>query len=71
MRRLNKKYWPHRVVLKSKNYDEFDEMRAWLHNKMPERDQWQVVNGVNVDQFDFYFKSSNDAMMFSLRWGAV
>ena len=67
MRILNKKYWPHRVVLNCKNYDNFDDMREWLHGSL--KCEWQVVQGMSDKTLDFYFKEAKDATMFVLKWG--
>lgn len=58
MRILNKKYWPHHIVVK-----EPADAERWCYTKFKSAD-WR-----NVGQY-FAFKQQQDAVMFSLRWGS-
>ena len=70
MRRLNKQYWPGRVVIKHRTDDDVVTMKNWLETRLPEREDWTLVYSLNDNQLDFYFRQESDAMMFSLKWGA-
>lgn len=70
MRRLNKQYWPSRVVIKHRSDDDVIRMRDWLEARLPGREDWTLVYSMNDSQLDFYFREESEAMMFSLKWGA-
>lgn len=66
MRVLKKTIWPHQIKLNAKKeYDgnESDSRIQWLKERMPQ-DKWYVIA---PDRFAF--KTQEDAVMFSLRWG--
>jgi hypothetical protein len=56
MRVLNKKYWPHQVVVK-----EIGDAERWCYENF-KSSQWR-----NVGKY-FAFKHGPDATMFMLRW---
>jgi nuclear transport factor 2 (NTF2) superfamily protein len=62
MRVLKKSIWPHEVRLRSEIHDNRDPRIDWLTEKLP-KDRWYAL-GPNV----YCFKTSQDAVMFSLRW---
>lgn len=62
MRVLKKSIWPYQVKLKSDIQDHRDPRVDWLAEKMP-KDRWYII-GPNT----YCFKTSQDAVMFSLKW---
>lgn len=58
MRVLNKKYWPHHIVVNN-NAD----AERWCY------DNFKSCNWRNVGRY-FAFKSEHDATLFALRWAA-
>ena len=57
MRVLNKKYWPHHVVVNATD----DAPELWCYKQL-KSSEWR-----NVGTY-FAFKSEQDAMMFILKW---
>jgi hypothetical protein len=58
MRVLNKKYWPHHVNTK----DDTGSKEKWCYERF-KSSEWR-----NVGPY-FAFKRSEDAVIFTLRWG--
>ena len=58
MRILNKKYWPHHIVVKAP-----EDAERWCYTKFKSA-EWR-----NVGPY-FAFKQKQDAVMFSLRWSS-
>ena len=66
MRELNRRFWPYKVSLTSKDDDQFRDIMSWLSDRYGHKGAWNFV--VGYKEYDFYFKNSKDAMMFTLRW---
>lgn len=65
MRELKKELWPHKIVIDTP--ESITEMEVWLGKQLGTfKGRWNVV--YKYDQTDFYFKKSEDATIFSLRW---
>jgi hypothetical protein len=61
MRVLKKTIWPHQIKLTGVGGN-VDPRLQWLEEKLP-RDQWYIL-APNT----YCFKTSDNALMFSLRW---
>jgi hypothetical protein len=60
MRVLNRKYWPHRVVVAvSSGTDPI----KWCQEHLPGKHRWRLA-GPDI----WYFADGKDALMFRLRW---
>ncbi len=68
MRVLNKKYWPHLVVIdKPSDTLNLTEMEIWLGNHFKTyHKRWYIIQGFRYTEF--YFKTEKDANWFALRW---
>jgi hypothetical protein len=69
MRTLKKELWPHKISIKhtSDGLNRDTVAAEWLIKKMGTfKGRWTVV--YTFDTADYYFKDSNDAVLFSLRW---
>ncbi len=68
MRVLNKKYWPHLVVIdKPSDTLNLTEIEIWLGNQFKTyHKRWYIVQGFR--HTEFYFKTEKDANWFALRW---
>ena len=67
MRELKKELWPHKVTVGSDWKDDITPIELWLGEQLGTfKGRWNVVYHYN--KTDFYFKLSNDATLFALRW---
>ena len=68
MRILKKELWPYKVKYgKDESSIEITKVEQWLGETMgPFRSQWNAVYQYNST--DFYFRDSDDMLMFKLRW---
>lgn len=65
MRELKRKLWPYRVEINPGNA--IEEIETWLGERVGcFKQEWNVVYLHNHDHY--YFKNSNDATMFALKW---
>lgn len=66
MRSLKREIWPYKVTLSV--FEEKEEsLVSWLGKNMgPFRSRWNMVHHYNG--VDVYFKTGNDATLFSLKW---
>lgn len=63
MRRLKKELWPIRIRISRYN----DDIESWLESSLGLfRNQW---NAVYYEEYtDYYFRSEQDALIFSLKY---
>lgn len=67
MRKLKKEIWPFVVAVTRKDEREYDTIITWLGTHYGVfKERWNFIYGNSC--LEFYFKNSNDATMFSLRW---
>jgi hypothetical protein len=67
MRILKKELWPYKVKVNSDNTQDITPVELWLGEQLGTfKGRWNVVYQYN--HTDFYFKDSEDAMLFALRW---
>ena len=68
MRILNKELWPYKVTVGEQEFTtSITEIELWLGEQLGTfRGRWNVVYQYN--QTDFYFRESQDATIFALRW---
>jgi hypothetical protein len=68
MRVLKKELWPERVELDiDDTQPEIDEVKLWLaENFGAFKTGWNAIYGMK--HTDFYFRRSQDAVLFALRW---
>lgn len=68
MRILKKELWPYKVEYGVDNSTiKIDEIEQWLGETMGAfKSQWNAVYQYNST--DFYFRHSDDMLMFTLRW---
>ncbi len=68
MRVLNKKYWPHMIVIdKPSDQLNLTEMEIWLGSQFKTyHKRWYIIQGSS--KTEFYFKTEKDANWFVLRW---
>lgn len=68
MRILKKKLWPSKVTLSMDNSDpKIDDIEIWLGENLGTfKSKWNAVYGNRCT--DFYFRSEQDALLFTLRW---
>ena len=63
MRRLRKEIWPYKITVDNTT----DGLEDWLIEKMGEyKGRWNAV--YNYNRSDYYFRTQQDAVTFSLRW---
>jgi len=68
MRRLKKELWPYKVTYGVDDSNiKIDKIEQWLGETMGAfKGQWNAVYQYNYT--DFYFRDSDDMLMFKLRW---
>lgn len=68
MRVLKKELWPYKVQFgKDESSVEITKVEQWLGETMgPFKGRWNAVYQYNST--DFYFRDSDDLLMFQLRW---
>lgn len=67
MRVLKKELWPYCIKVNSDNTKDIVPVELWLGKTLgPFKSRWNVVYHYN--HTDFYFKDSEDATIFALRW---
>ena len=67
-RQLNSTIWPERVVLAEPPAADYALRDKWLKEKFGSYgNRWYVIIN-NNKTFIFYFKNSEDAVLFALRW---
>lgn len=67
MRELKKELWPYKVKVNSDNTKDITPVEIWLGETLGTfKGRWNVVYQYN--HTDFYFKNSQDALLFTLRW---
>lgn len=65
MRKLKKELWPYVVTV---DYLGSSEIEDWLHSTLGVfKGRWNMVNAPK-NKVDFYFRNSNDALLFILKW---
>jgi hypothetical protein len=63
MRILKKELWPYKVTVDNYNND----LETWLGDNMGAfKNRWNAV--YNHDRSDYYFRTQEDAVLFSLKW---
>lgn len=66
MRSLKREIWPYKVTL-SVFEEKETSLVSWLGEKMgPFKGRWNMVH--HYKGVDVYFKTGNDATLFSLKW---
>lgn len=63
MRRLNQRYWPHRVEIRSQ-INMAQILRGMDYGTIGQ--DWTKID--HSQGTDFYFRNQGDATMFALRW---
>lgn len=67
MRELKRELWPHKVTINTIGLKDVSAAEAWLGEHLGVfKGHWNVVYRYN--KTDFYFKESNNATMFALKW---
>ena len=67
MRELKKELWPYKIKVNSDNTKDITPVEIWLGETLGTfKGRWNVVYQYN--HTDFYFKNSQDALLFALRW---
>lgn len=67
MRELKKELWPYKVTINSDWKQEITPVEIWLGEQLGTfKGRWNVVYFHN--RTDFYFRLSEDATLFALKW---
>ena len=67
MRELKKELWPYKVTIDSDLKKEITCLELWLGQQLGTfKGRWNVVYFHN--RTDFYFRLSEDATLFALKW---
>lgn len=64
MRTLKQSLWPYKIRI---NKPEDHEIEIWLSENMGVlKNRWNIV--YNYSYCDYYFRESDDALLFTMRW---
>ena len=68
MRELKRDLWPYKIKVSSFKDNDITAVEIWLGNQLGTfKGRWNVV--YQHDATYFYFRNSEDATLFALRWG--